>query len=356
MKPEKTAILTLCLGLALAGTALAQSAPQTAAATPPATNPAAKKAKAVAIDPTFDAGVVAKGDQIVHDFLIKNDGTAALEIQRVEPGCGCTVAQFDKTVAPGATGKVHAVVDTSTFTGPISKGVTVYTSDSDVPRIQLTIQAKIEPYIQVKPGYARYISVQGESKEGTITQSLWTPDGSDFAIEKVVSPFPYLKASFREAKTEERQKDAKGKQWQVDITLDNFAAPVGSIADYVTVYTTHPKQKLVQIPVSGFVRPVLAVTPPAGDFGSVEVKEPIKKTLNVRNFATEDIKITSLDNSMEGKGMAAAFQSVQEGREYMLQVTLDPKIQKGPFDAKLVLHTDSAKVPKIEITIKGTVL
>ncbi len=339
---EKRAILTLCLALPFALAARAEDTPTT-------------KPKATVVEATFDAGTVAKGEQIVHDFLIKNEGQGALEIQRVEPGCGCTVAQFDKTIAPGQTGKVHAVVETSTFNGPISKGITVYTSDTDNPRIQLTIQAKIEPYIQVKPGYARYLTVQGEAKAGVIVQSLWAPDGSDFAIESVSSPFPFIKATFHPATDTERLPDAKGKQWQIEMTLDNFAAPVGSLADYLTVHTTHPKQKLVQIPISGFVRPVVAVTPPSGDFGKVALKEKLTKTMNVRNFASEDIKLTSIDNPLAAKGLEAVFEPIQEGREYMIRLTLSPNAPKGAFATNLVLNTDSQKVPKLEILITGEV-
>ncbi len=340
----KTAILTLCLTLPLAVAAYGADTPAPTA-----------KPKAVVVEATFDAGVVAKGEQVVHDFLIKNEGEGTLEIQRVEPGCGCTVAQFDKSVAPGQTGKVHAVVETSTFNGPISKGISVYTNDTENPRIQLTVQAKIEPYIQVKPGYARYLTVQGEAKAGVIVQSLWAPDGADFAIEDVVSPYPYLTATFHPASDTEKLPDVTGKQWQIEMTLDNFAAPVGSMADYLTVHTTHPKQKLVQIPISGFIRPVVAVTPPGGDFGSVEVKEKVTKTLNVRNFATEDIKLVSIDNPLSGKGLDTAFDAVLEGREYMVRLTLEPNAPKGPFSTNLVLHTDSQKVPTLEVAIKGEV-
>src|SRR5947209_20165588 len=91
----------------------------------------AGKPKAVAVEPVTDVGTVAKGDSVTHDFVIKNEGTAPLEITQVRPACGCTVASFDKTIAPGKTGVVHTVVDTVTFNGPIAKGVTVYTTDPE---------------------------------------------------------------------------------------------------------------------------------------------------------------------------------------------------------------------------------
>jgi hypothetical protein len=332
----KTVILALCAALLVAATVLA-----------------AGKPKATIAEPLKDVGTVSKGDKIVHDFVIKNEGDADLQITNVQPACGCTVADFDKVIKPGQTGKVHAVVDSSTFSGPISKGVSVFTNDPEHPQIELTIHAKVEPYISIKPGYARYITVQGEPLEGNIAQTLWAPDGTAWDITGIDSPFPFLAVTFHEAKPEERLPDAKGKQWKVEMKLSN-QAKVGPLSDYVTVHTNHPKQKIVQIPVSGFVRPVVATTPPNADFGRIEIKEPIRKALNIRNFATEPIKVTSVDPSLP-KGIDAKLETLEEGREYQVRIVLNPELAKGPFLGKLVIHTDSPKVPTLEVEVKGIV-
>ncbi len=335
-RQTKTVILALCAAFLVAGVLFA-----------------AGKPKAVAVEPIKDVGVVPKGEKAIADFLIRNDGDAVLEITSVQPACGCTVAEYDKTVAPGKTGKVHAVVDTSTFSGPISKGVTVFTNDPDLPQLDLTLKVKVEPYISVKPGYARYITVQGEPLEGNIIQTLWAPDGTPMEVVKADSPWPYMTVTFHEATEAERLPDVKGKQWKVEMKLSNDAK-VGPLADYVTIHTTHPKQKIVQIPVSGFVRPILAVTPPVGDYGDIEIKEAFTKSVIVKNFATEPIKLTSVDTSL--KGVAAKIEPLTDGREYTIKVTLDPSLPKGPFKGKLTLHTDSAKIPQLDVEIKGTVL
>jgi hypothetical protein len=333
----KTAILALCAALLVAASLLA-----------------AGKPKAVIAEPIHEAGNVPKGDKITHDFLVKNDGDADLQITNVQPSCGCTVVSFDKVIKPGQTGKVHAVLDSATFNGPISKGISVFTNDPDHPQMELTVKANVAPYITVKPGYARYITVQGEPQEGKITQTLYTPDGSSFDVTGVDSPYPFLKVTFHEAKPEERLPDGKGKQWKVDMMLSNDAK-VGALTDYVVIHTTHPKQKVVQIPVSGFVRPVLAVTPPVADFGQITLKEPLKKALFIRNFATEPIKVTSIDTKLP-KGIEAKLEPVQEGREYQVRVVLNPELGKGPFTGMVTIHTDSPKVPVVEVPFKGTVL
>lgn len=336
----KTANLALCGALLVAASLFAQGT--------------AGKPKAVAAEPVKDVGVVAKGEKAVHDFVIRNEGDAPLLIQEVRAACGCTVADYDKVIAPGQSGKVRVSVDTTTFNGAIAKGVTVFTNDPATPQTELTIQAQVEPFIKVKPGYARYITVQGEDKEGTIVQTLWTPDGSPMKIVKVDSPYPYLKAEFHEAKPEERLKEiADQPQWKVEMHLSNDA-PVGPLAETLKVYTDNPKQKLVQIPVSGFIRPMVAITPQVADFGQVTVSDVIRKSINVQNFATESIKITGVESSVPG--IEARVEPIKEGREYSIQVTLKPEIAKGQFNGKLSLITDSVKMPRIEVVLKGTAI
>ncbi|HYG62702.1 MAG TPA: DUF1573 domain-containing protein [Thermoanaerobaculia bacterium] len=342
--PLKNAVLASCAALLLA-----LSAGAAAAAGP----------KAVAVEAIKDVGTLPKGEKIVHDFVIRNEGDAVLQITEVRAACGCTVANYDKTIAPGQTGKVNVVIDTATFSGAVAKGVTVLTNDPQTPEIELTVKAKLEPMISVKPGYARYITVQKEPKQGVIVQTLWAPDGSDFDIVKVDSPYPFLTTTHREAKPEERQAVEgvpadKGKQWRVEMTLSNETAPVGPLSDFVTVHTNHAKQKLVQIPISGFVRPVVTVTPPVADFGQIELKEPLRKAINIRNFATEPIKVTGIEEDMQG--VDVALEPLNEGREYQVRVVLKPELGKGPFNGKLTIRTDSPKIPVIAVDLKGTVL
>lgn len=342
-----TAILALCAAIAGMLIASPQGRAQDAA------KPAGPKA--VVAEPMKDAGTVPTGEKITHDFTIKNEGVAPLTITSVRPACGCTVAEFDKTVAPGKTGSVHTVLDTSTFVGPISKAVTVYTNDPANPEIQLTIKAKVEPFIIAKPGYARFSVVQAEPRQGQIAQTLWANDGAPFAILKVESPMPGLSVTFREAAEAERRPEGKdkGKQWRVEMKLANDA-PVGPLANYVSIHTNHPRQKVVEIPVTGFVRPVLAATPPVADFGKVEVKESLTKALNLRNFATEPINVTGIEDDMPS--VDAKLEPVEAGREYLVRLTLKPEMGKGPFAGKLIVRTDSPKVPMLLVDVKGVVL
>lgn len=333
---KKSAILALC-AISFAASLQAQ---------------AAAKPKAVVVEAIKDVGVVAKGEKVSHAFQIRNEGTAPLEITEVVAACGCTVVEFDKTIAPGQTGKVNVVVDTETFAGPVSKGVTAITNDVDNPHIELTIRTNVQPYIAAKPGYARYITVQGEEKTGSIAQTIWAPDGSSFEVVKIDSPYPFITTTFREAKEGERVPDATGKQWRIEMTLSNDA-PVGALADHVRIHTTHPKQKVVPIPLSGFVRPAIAVTPPSAELGSIDLKEPMSRVFNIRSFSTEPVKIVGIE---AGDGIQTRIEPITDGREYLVRVTLNPGLAKGPLNRTLKIKTDSVKRPVIELELRGTVI
>ena len=103
------------------------------------------------IPETKDAGTVAKGQVIETTFLIKNSGASDLIISDARPGCGCTVASFDKVIKPGAEGKVQTSVDTKSFSGPISKSVLLVSNDPERGQINLFIKATVKPYVDILP-------------------------------------------------------------------------------------------------------------------------------------------------------------------------------------------------------------
>jgi len=327
--------LTLLFSLATAGLALAEP-------------------KAVPVEPIKNFDIVPRGEQIQHDFQIKNEGDTLLEITDVHPACGCTVVSFDTKIEPGKTGRVTAKVDTQDFAGPISKSIAVFTNDKTNPKLQLVVKADVKPYISVDPGYARYNYVQGEPLR-PITQILWTEDGTDVNIVRVTPPYPHLKVSFREPREEERKKDVKGRQWAIDVELVPDA-PVGALKDYVEVETSHPKQKIVKLPISGFVRPRQHITPVDIDFGEIEgAALPLQRTLHFTNFATDGIEVVKVETGLQGVQLTAQPNDKQPGHRLMLTLTLAPEMPKGDFNTTIKIFTTDKQKPFMLLPIKGTV-
>lgn len=314
----------------------------------------ASSASAAAIaavrEPIVDVGTVAKGDKIEHSFVLHNEGDAVLTVREVKPACGCTITKYDESIAPGATGEIAAVVSTENFTGPIAKSVAVFTSDSLNPEINLVIKAVIQPQIEVQPGYARFIVVEGSGTESS-TQTLWTADGPDLEILSVRSPFPFVKASYGRVAASD---DPDGTRWELHLSLDRDGAPVGPLADFVEVETNHPQQRLVKIPVSGFVRPEVSVTPRVAELGSHPLEAGYSATLEVRNQTEAAISLQAVKATIAG--VDAEIEEVEEGKVYRIVLTLTPEMAKGPFRGKVEITTTSPRRPLIEVDLSGTVL
>jgi hypothetical protein len=170
-------LVALTASLALAQETAAK--PETAAKSEAPAKDADKAPRLTVVEPVKDYGIVAKGEKLNWAFTVKNTGTADLQIIAARPACGCTVAEFDKVIKPGETGKVTAQVDTTAFNGPIAKAVTLETNDPVTPTAQLTIHALVKPYVEAYPaGFVRYSILQGDAEMHTSPSTPRSPSRS----------------------------------------------------------------------------------------------------------------------------------------------------------------------------------
>ncbi|HYO79099.1 MAG TPA: DUF1573 domain-containing protein, partial [Thermoanaerobaculia bacterium] len=204
-----------------------------------ASTEAAKGPRLTLTEPIKDFGTVPKGQKLDWSFEVKNTGTTDLEILAAKPTCGCTVADFDKVIKPGKTGKVSAHVDTTNFAGPISKAVTLETNDAAAPTAQITITAIVKPYVEAYPaGFVRYNMLQGDVEKQTIT--LYSEDETPFEIVKVEAPQDWIKVDVRKAEGDAivpKLGRLGQTQYLLDVTLGGPEARLGPLAEKIRVVT-----------------------------------------------------------------------------------------------------------------------
>ena len=79
------------------------------------------------LDSTKDFGKIEEGQKLEVSFRFLNTGDKPLVIERVQPSCGCTVAeQPTAPVAPGAAGVIRAVFNSEGHVGINHKTLNVY--------------------------------------------------------------------------------------------------------------------------------------------------------------------------------------------------------------------------------------
>jgi hypothetical protein len=305
------------------------------------------------LDPAIqDLGTLAVGEDVVSTITVHNRGDAALTLEKVSPSEGLSLVDAPQQVAPGAEGVFRVKVDTWHLMGPRELSLTAATNDPQQPALTIPLKVVVRPFIAIDPGFARYIVVQG-APEGTIGQTLWDPEGGDFGVVSVVSPYPYLHVTSRDARPNERQAGTTARQWHIESTLDTDA-PVGPLAAFIVVKTDHPRQKEVRIPVSGFVRPMVAVTPPEANFGDIDRHKTPYITLFVKNFAEEMVAVESA--SCDVPGLETSLEPLEPGRSYNVKVTTSALAKEGTFAGTVRLKTNSPKVPFVDVPVKGRVL
>ncbi|HTO89414.1 MAG TPA: DUF1573 domain-containing protein [Thermoanaerobaculia bacterium] len=345
----KAAALAVAAVAATAVLAFAQEKP----AAPPAKAGAVAGPKIEVIPETKDAGTVAKGQMIESTFVVKNNGGSDLIISDARPGCGCTVASFDKVVKPGGEGKVISSVDTKNFSGPISKSILLISNDPDRPQLNLFIKATVKPFVESVPtGYLRFSVVKGDSASQDVVlvseEKTFKPTVGEMAQ-------PYVKAELAPAGDKDKVAGRAGEQYKLHVAVTGDA-PEGLLNAPIRISTGVAQQPTLEIPVSGYIRARVSVTPAQVNFGNFTAgKDPITRNIIVtNNKPSQPVKVTKAEVSVPG--FVTDVVPTQEGISYTVVVKASDKVKKGAIDGTVKLYTTDKEKAVIELPLKGEVL
>jgi hypothetical protein len=348
-------ITGVAAAIVFAAAASAQQ-PAPAKGAKPAADSKAKPVAAPKIDvtpETKDAGVVPKGQIIDATFLIKNTGGSDLVITDARPGCGCTVASFDKVIKPGGEGKVVSHVDTKTFSGPIAKSILVVSNDPDHPQLTLFIKAIVKPFVDVLPNaYVRFSVIKGDTDTQNV---ILISEEKTFKPVVAETAQPYVKAEILPADDKEKVANHPGEQYKLRLTVTGDA-PEGLLNAPIRIKTGVAQQPMLEVPVAGIVRARVQVTPVLVNFGNFTAgKDPITRNVIVtNNKPAVPIKITKAEASVAG--FLTDIVPTQEGISYTVVVKPTDKVKKGPVDGVLKLFTTDKEKAVIELPLKGEAL
>jgi len=290
------------------------------------------------------------GDNGSCEIVIRNGGWRTLMLDKAKAPPGLTIEGAGSSVGPRGTTKIRAVVDTNVVVGKGSIPVTIRTNDPKRAELALEVKVDVRAYLVARPGYARYIFVQ-KAREGTIVQTVAATDDASFRVLSVESPLPHLRVAWHEATPAERRPEMNGSQWIVESTISGDS-PVGALTGNILVRTDHPKQAVLRVPVSGFVRPIFAVTPPVASLSVIDPALTPEVRLHVKNFAEEAIKVTGASTTVPG--ISATVTTADPGRVYYVVLKFGRELVAGPFKGTIHIQTASPKIPVLDVPLDGT--
>jgi hypothetical protein len=125
--------------------------------------------QAVVPETSFDFGKITEDLAMTHTFVIKNTGTAPLNIEDVDPDCACTVPKYDKIIPPGGQGDITLTLKPFSVIHQFKKETKVRLNDPDKPMLLLTMTGVAQPFIEIQPGHiVRLRGAPGDDLRGQV--------------------------------------------------------------------------------------------------------------------------------------------------------------------------------------------
>jgi hypothetical protein len=109
--------------------------------------------RAEVTETSHDFGQVREDMALVHTFEIKNPGNQNLLILEVDPDCVCTVANYDRIIPPGGTGKVTLEIKPFSVVHAFTKKTYVRFNASDKSSVNLVLKGHATKSIEIDPSH-----------------------------------------------------------------------------------------------------------------------------------------------------------------------------------------------------------
>ena len=123
---------------------------------------------------TYDFGTVPEaGGKVTGRFVFKNTGNEDLILQKVQPGCGCTAANYTKeAVKPGEKGFIDAAYDPYNRPNAFNKNIKVVTNANPETPMYIYIKGNVTPREKTKQEKLGYTNGVGNLRIKNISPRI----------------------------------------------------------------------------------------------------------------------------------------------------------------------------------------
>jgi hypothetical protein len=290
----------------------------------------------------FEFGSVAEGTIVAHDFEIRNEGSADLQIQRIAPSCGCTAAAVTSPlVKPGSSEKIRVQFDTTGFSGSKFKQVHVFTSDRDQSDIIFTLRGTIISEVKVSPNKLDFGELSRGSSVGTRTQefAVSLAQGSELKFAGVTSSSPSVAVK-------EIARNRGESTYRVEVLP---SVKRGELRERVIVRFAGDSKPALNIPVIASVLGDVALSPSVVSFGVVSGSESLERRVQWRSVSKRPVRITRVQTS--DPAVTVQVIDIEPGRQGVLAIRLNPEAVNKQMKATVTIGTDSPDQPELVLAV-----
>lgn len=291
-----------------------------------------------------DFGEVERGQLLTHEFKFKNIGKGNLIVQGIHSSCGCMALEIDegKVYQPGEGGTISVQLNSTSFSGKLSKTVMVLTNQRSKSVRVLTLRAHVKNNILVNPPLVDY---------GTLS-------AGQVAHRKIkissASETPLEITGLRHGDNIESQLlKESDKSWLLDVYVKPTDS--GVYKDILYLKTSLKHLPHVPVPIVGEFLGTITFSPEYIEFGAVQDSKFREKILSLKGI--NDFKILKAEVTMEVNGNPVDSKDymvldlpTSAGSEHKMGIKLHNKDKlSGAVNGDIRVLTDDPSQESIEI-------
>jgi hypothetical protein len=286
-------------------------------------------------EPEFAFGARDETDTVTHTFVIRNTGDAPLEITRLRPACGCTVARMDAPrIPPEGEGRLSATLTLKGRSGPQRKSIRVHSNDPDNPVTTLWLTGTVHKELAFEPSALDFGRVAPDAEFARmVALTSRRPDVGITAVRPGT-------AGWYAVEFDPARRDA----FVVRLCPP---LPCGVQRDTLTVRTSHPTRPPVKLAVSVSVLGALDVVPSqlvlAGSPGTRVTRSILLRPGTVSVYTVNRVTVPDAQ-------IVSTVRAVSPGvwRIDLAGIPVQPDLD----GAAVTIHTSVESMPDIVVPIK----
>lgn len=309
--------------------------------------------RAVVPSLSHDFGTVKQGQTAVHGFVVRNEGTVALEIGRVDISLRGIKLRVPRLIPPGEERRVIFEWDTAKVAGEMLVEATLQLNDPLLSQVTLVLRAVVTPPIDVVPFPAFFLrAFVGEGAQESVT--VVNTQEQPVAITRLEPVGDFFVADLRTAEA--------GKSYELVVTVPREAR-LGRHRGSVVLHTDDPAHPRVTVPVNLIVRPELYASPGGVGFGRVSLarltQQPSRLALLAKTVLVKkrkgDFAITAIETDVP----FIDIKQDPEGRSQVFKIEVGFALARaaaGEIDGVIRIRTDDPAFPELVVPLRGLVV
>ena len=287
---------------------------------------------------TFDFGSRDAAESVEHTFLVKNTGTADLEIKKVQPACGCTTAELEKNIIPpGDSAKVAAKLSLAGRSGEVQKPINIESNDPTNPTLQLLIKGIVSTDFQISPNT---MMLQKDSPQALASASVIVKSLKNEPFEILTSQSESGKLKIRWDKLPDES------AYQVTANLEDRYEP-GQYGDKITLETNHPTRKQLEVSVLVVVPAPISVAPSKLVLPQ-ETSSPISRTIVLKNPPNSPLTIDKIETPYPS--MTSKFEPMGDFGVRVVIGNIQPSVALA--GQSVTIHLSNGQVIQVPMELK----